>query len=389
VACYKGHCAGFQNDLVDFQCIIDVYTETDPGDPSSSASGGNPSPNPVCAQVSAPQEQIDRALDRSYCHFLQSQLPGDNEFRPWVQCTANQQGSTVHMDALSVFCEHGDGTITPAGGSVMGQSPVTWSGLYKRSPWFANSDGSVNFDKQGEATFLGSNTLAVPTNPYVVHFGIGASSVGCRDGIVTAQFSTTGDAQCQIGLDYHQGNTWTHEASTSDWKSCTSGSATLQTPWIDHQSCDGPIGVCVPSTEICNNVDDDCDGQVDEGGVCTPASNCPPTGFRITAAPSLLASCPALRIVTWDKNGNLVQSAPGQSLTINEQWNGYAWTTTTCNGVYNNNWPQQQTVQNGFSEVCVSGVDITNGTLVCWIPSQQIWRPAVPMWPGGAGTCQP
>jgi len=27
-------------------------------------------------------------------------------------------------------------------------------------------------------------------------------------------------------------------------------------------------GACVPSTEVCNGVDDDCDGSVDEGGVC-------------------------------------------------------------------------------------------------------------------------
>jgi len=37
-------------------------------------------------------------------------------------------------------------------------------------------------------------------------------------------------------------------------------------------ACSGPPPQpqCVPSTEICNNVDDNCNGQVDEGGVCTP-----------------------------------------------------------------------------------------------------------------------
>ncbi len=43
--------------------------------------------------------------------------------------------------------------------------------------------------------------------------------------------------------------------------------------------CNGqpPQPQCVPSTEICNNADDNCNGQIDEGGVCNQPPQCIPT----------------------------------------------------------------------------------------------------------------
>ncbi|MBI2393620.1 MAG: VCBS repeat domain-containing M23 family metallopeptidase [Deltaproteobacteria bacterium] len=46
--------------------------------------------------------------------------------------------------------------------------------------------------------------------------------------------------------------------------------------WVDPTSYGAPPGAscaCAPSAEVCNGVDDDCDGAVDEGGVCcTPGA---------------------------------------------------------------------------------------------------------------------
>lgn len=372
VQCVNGHCAGINNDTVDFSCLVAVF-ET--GDVPAGTS---------CGPVNAPPEQVAQAADRSYCNFFATAQPGDDEFRPWMQCVANLSGATVQVVGLSVYCAK-SGLFVPVGGTDAGKAPVTWSGLYSRSPWFVPSN------KFAEATALGNNSFAVPTNPYVLHFGTAASSVGCVEGVVTATISTTGDAQCQIGLDYYTGNSWTREAAVSDWRSCTNGVISLETPSSTHLVCTGSFGqVCVPSVEVCNGKDDNCDGQIDEGGVCTPANPCPASGFRLTADASLLASCAnGLQIVTWGANGNEIASSPGQPLTVSQQWNGYAYVTTKCNGLYKSDWPQFQTAQTGFSEICLLGQDITASTQICWDKYSHIWRPTVPMSLGSVGTCPP
>jgi hypothetical protein len=40
----------------------------------------------------------------------------------------------------------------------------------------------------------------------------------------------------------------------------------------------------VPSTEACNGIDDDCDGETDEGGVCDRCPICAPGTYRHCAA---------------------------------------------------------------------------------------------------------
>jgi murein DD-endopeptidase MepM/ murein hydrolase activator NlpD len=62
-----------------------------------------------------------------------------------------------------------------------------------------------------------------------------------------------------------------------EWWGCDPGWANTNGNWND--GCEAPA--CVPSAEVCNGVDDNCDGQVDEGGVCLPQ---PQVGHKVRVA---------------------------------------------------------------------------------------------------------
>src|SRR6185295_5987108 len=65
----------------------------------------------------------------------------------------------------------------------------------------------------------------------------------------------------------------------------------------------GVAGVCTPgspSAETCNGVDDDCDGQIDDG-VCAPVSTCPAgktVGANTSVTLNTSASSPSGRAIT-------------------------------------------------------------------------------------------
>jgi hypothetical protein len=77
-------------------------------------------------------------------------------------------------------------------------------------------------------------------------------------------------------------------------KSCTNwcGDATSQTC----NASTGVLGACPQRTEVCNGLDDNCDGQIDEASVCqqgTGPCTVPPCGDGICAPGETSTSCPA------------------------------------------------------------------------------------------------
>jgi len=226
-------------------------------------------------------------------------------------------------------------------GTAAGASGITWAAWYDRKGWYNGNEPDVIYNNVFQS---GKITYDVPLNPYLLHLGHeGWDITGCREVVVKAVISTTGDAKVEAGLNYNRdGNDFTYESGVSGWKACVNGKVTLTTPRSDSKACvDIVATACVPTVEVCNGKDDDCDGWIDEGSVCTPpppANGCPATGIRVTPGPELLHPCPNLVVETWDGNGNVLKSAPGQSLTFDGWWYGYAYLEVVCNG-NEHNWP--------------------------------------------------
>ncbi len=412
VGCLNGGCAGLNNSSVDFDCVKNTTEK-----------------NGTCGQVTPPQELLTHDASDAVCSFSEGKRANEDQYRAWLQVTADQPNSTVTIHSLSAYCVHQDGTVSPAGGTIKGEQTITWAGHYWRNTWY-------NPPNQVSVVPAGNTTYVVPNNPYLLHLGNGGSAAGCREIVLQATISTTGDAKVELGLDYYVGNTYGHESSVSGWKACISGKANLMTPRSDKLSCEGDLGasynppppannscdgvpngttqsfgggsllgecragkrLCSNGTwtvleqsydgaaETCDGKDNDCDGTIDDGNVCATANNCPANGMRITPGPTLLNSCPSLITKTWGL-GKQYTSAPGQPLIVTDNWSGYAYIETTCNG-QEGSWPQGATnAQAGFAEICTQGMNVTTNTFVCWDKYSSKYRPTVPLSVSGAGSC--
>jgi len=427
VACSNGRCSGFQPQSYDIDCILKSSCN---GSVNTGGSGGSPpGQSGTCGQVTPPPELLSHDANDANCNFAEGMRPNEDQYRAWLQVTADQPNSTVTVHSLSSYCLNSNGTITPIGGTAKGEATVTWAGHYRRDTWY-NPSGPVT-----TVTLNGNNTYPVPNNPLLLHLGNGGLSYGCQYIVLKAVISTTGDARVELGLDGYVGNSWSHEIGVSGWKSCTTGQVTLVTPWGNNKTCDDigggstpppannscdgqangmievfgggtKLGEChggqrqcsngtwivisqpVESTpEVCDGKDNDCDGAIDNGNVCGPLNNCPATGIKITPGPALLNPCPSLITKTWGMGGKQYTSAPGQPLIITDYWTGYAYFETVCNG-QEGNWPPGVTnAQAGFAEVCTQGQNVMSNTFVCWDKYSSKYRPTVPLSPSGAGFC--
>lgn len=390
VGCYHGGCAGFNNQVVDFDCIKGV-TESNPPAPSGT----------VCGVVQAPPEQQKYDVVDVSCHFSEGLLAGYNQSRPWLQITADDPKSTVTVYELSGYCIKPDSTVVANSGTAVGKPAITWAGHWYRDTWFRAKDLNGNVvhaeDEHKAIPVQGDKTAyAVPINPLLLHMGHeGWDITGCREIVVKAVISTTGDAKVQVGLNYNVGTdlATSRESGVSDWKSCTSGTVTLTTPRSDTKSCDDIAATaCVPTTEVCNGKDDDCDNQTDEDNVCAPPTEngCPATGIRVSPGPELLNPCPGLITETWNDKGQVIASAPGQPLVFDGYWHGYAYIEAVCNGK-EHSWPPVYTSNQaaGFVQICINGKDETSNTFVCQDLKLPKTRPTVPTFLEGVGMCPP
>jgi len=110
-------------------------------------------------------------------------------------------------------------------------------------------------------------------------FGICQNQGECSPGITTSQGCNYGgykvcSQSCHFGSCLGEGvcspgETQTEQCGYSGIGACSKGTTTRTCQsdftWSSWSIC---IGNTQPGEEVCNNKDDDCDGQVDEGGVC-------------------------------------------------------------------------------------------------------------------------
>lgn len=396
VVCDRGHCTGVENERVDIQCLIDVYEEYAFAPPDSTQPATVPSSSVSCGVASPPSEQVQRAADRTSCGFFGGTLSSDTDFRPWMQAVADVPGGTVKVVSFTIYGVTASGYLVPVAGTAAGGGGITWVGTYHRVPWYVPTDQVEVISVRSDQTY------SVPTGSTLLHLGNdGGNAIGYREGYAVATVQTSGDVRVQIGIDYYAGFNRSHEGAVSDWVSCPGGSFTFSTPLSTSPlNCGGATSnVCVPNTETCNSLDDDCDGSVDENGVCASPSSvpvsgtCPADGVQIVVDTALTSVCASgVEIVTWGAGGGEIASAVNAPLTLSQSmtqgWSGFLYVTTRCSGTYRADWPSLPATarQAGYAKICSHGIDVTALTPVC--STGNGLKISVALDPAEAGRCQ-
>jgi hypothetical protein len=386
------------------------------GSSSGSSGTGGTSSTPVssvgiCGAATPPPEVIAQMgqRDAAGCIYRTGPRPGDNEFRFMAEAVADTAGCRLEVLALTLYGVLSDGRSVAIAGTGAGFPAISWAGRYWRNRWYNPPD---QLEKIGVPS---SMTFTVPTDDFLIHLGGdgnngNVSIAGFVDAYTVGQFrSSCADVKVRVGLDLydttHSTNAPSAESSLGSWVSCTSSSGVwTSSPRKNDLDCSGRIvNECRPTAETCNGYDDDCDGAPDDGLSCmsaptpppppaptpSPSNGCPSFGYRVTAGSALLNACSqGLQIKSWTSDGTTeVFSSPGQPLTVDQSWAGYAYVTTSCDGSQRDPSGSvgSTAAQAGFAQVCSAGQDITASTLVCNDGYSN--KLAVALNPAEAGRC--
>jgi hypothetical protein len=172
------------------------------------------------------------------------------------------RGSLVLAGATLLACGgSGAGTETDGGGSSSGSgastgqatnAATTTSGVSETSEPTSSHESHSGSDTSATVTASATDTASGTSTGEVTATGPGSSSTGGTDPNTTSD-GTTGDGTTGGSTTTGDGTTTTGDGTT--------GSGSTTEPG------------CIPVTEVCNDVDDDCDGKIDNvdvggDGIC-------------------------------------------------------------------------------------------------------------------------
>jgi len=179
-------------------------------------------------------------------------------------------------------------------------------------------------------------------------------------------------------------------------------------------NCDGSDPVCSPpvctptngGVETCDGIDNDCNGWVDDGGVCATACS-ENLGGTLTVHPStsLRASCSrGLVIIAWGPGGTEFRSTAGAtsfSVPMSSGWRGYVFLQAFCpnpgvDGTVVGEWHGGVTDWSSSAGrtlraigliADIDGRDVSDAGLICRDTGSGGYKPVTPLDECSAFTC--
>jgi len=179
-------------------------------------------------------------------------------------------------------------------------------------------------------------------------------------------------------------------------------------------NCDGSDPVCSPpvctptngGVETCDGIDNDCNGWVDDGGVCATACS-ENLGGTLTVHPStsLRASCSrGLVIIAWGPGGTEFRSTAGAtsfSVPMSSGWRGYVFLQAFCpnpgvDGTVVGEWRGGVTDWSSSAGrtlraigliADIDGRDVSDAGLICRDTGSGGYKPVTPLDECSAFTC--
>jgi len=163
------------------------------------------------------------------------------------------------------------------------------------------------------------------TTPGLAEGAVTASKIGvpCGEGQILVRTGgawtcATPPAAAQVCFDGSLLPCYSGPAGTLNIGACRAGVSTCKPDGTGFNACAGAV---TPGTEVCDAVDNDCDGQVDDGGVCATT---------VTTSPATLVTSSSATL-----NGS---ASPNGSVTTG--WFRYSTTNPgTCNDVFGTRAP--------------------------------------------------
>ena len=226
-------------------------------------------------------------LSFGQCIFPQECAPGNTDSRNCGKCgtqtrICNSQGLWNNFGSCT-----GEGICYPSTTETRacGNGGSQYRTCENFCQWFSWSDCSGerectpgNTESQNCGN-CGTQSRVCQSNGMWGSYGICQNEGECSPGITTTQGCNYGgyklcSQSCHYGYCIGEGvcspgQTQTEQCGYSGVGACSKGTTTRTCQsdfsWSSWSTC---IGNTQPGEEVCNNQDDDCDGQVDEGGVC-------------------------------------------------------------------------------------------------------------------------
>ena len=245
----------------------------------------------------------DNCVVASVTNDAPTSYPLGNTTVTWT-VTDGSGNSTTGTQVVIVTDEVLPTITAPAAVVVSADSSCTASEVSLGTPITADNCGVATVTNNAPATYpLGATTVTWTVTDVNGNFATVAQTVTVTGTAATYYADVDGD---------------TYGNSSDSIVACVIPSGYV----VDNTDCnDSDIAVNPGATEICNGIDDNCDGNIDDNLIIATATAAGPTSFCRGNSVQLDANTGLGYTYQWKKNGSNIPSATAASYTANKPGN--------------------------------------------------------------------